>query len=715
MARRQFWEGRARYSIAALRRRNKIEMMNFIKRIAWFEVALVFVILSLHLYAALGDAYAFPNNWFKRDDAYYYYKVAQNITEGLGSTFDGINLTNGYHPLWMLICIPIFALARFDLILPLRVLLMVIAVIHSATSFLIFRLIKKHLSLTVAILASAFWSFNFYIHSTVYELGLETPIAAFAVVTLISKLSDFEDRWRKQEVTPQQLVTLALVAALAMFSRLDLAFLAVIIGAWIIFRGTAIRYLLPLDILAIFVSMTGSVLLRTNFNTYNSTYAASAVEATVIALVVKLLLLYFFGAYQHPHSKPLWKTFTQIFPALVVSTGIVAGIYILLSQMGLGRNFPRSAFLLDFVISLILLCVSRLAAAWFADPSRATAEAPLAQFKAHWKKWLTEGVIYYGVVGGLLLAYMVFSHFTFGTSSPVSGQIKRWWGSMANTAYEPPAANWFSFFGIGSNEFETWQPFSEYFWQASEYIRPIIPGADMVDERYYAVMASVVAVGLLLVIFNKRTSLRKAASLGFIPLFAGSGIHLLSYTATSYGGAKEWYWISQMILLTLAASLLLHLLLKRLQKVNFVRYALIGLAIMYSINSAFNLWRFVDYAMPHGYFPADRPYMEVVAYLEANTLPNEIIGMTGGGNVGYLIKDRTIVNMDGLINSYEYFQALKDGSAPNFLRERGMTVVFANPRLLALPPYYGQYAPYLERYSSYGGKDLLYLLEEPKY
>jgi hypothetical protein len=66
--------------------------MNFLKRISIFEALLVVVILGIHLYAALADAYNFPNVWFKRDDAYYYFKVAQNITEGNGSTFDGINL-----------------------------------------------------------------------------------------------------------------------------------------------------------------------------------------------------------------------------------------------------------------------------------------------------------------------------------------------------------------------------------------------------------------------------------------------------------------------------------------------------------------------------------------------------------------------------------------------------------------------------------------------
>lgn len=37
------------------------------------------------------------------DDAYYYYLVGANIAGGVGSTFDGVNPTNGYHPLWMMI------------------------------------------------------------------------------------------------------------------------------------------------------------------------------------------------------------------------------------------------------------------------------------------------------------------------------------------------------------------------------------------------------------------------------------------------------------------------------------------------------------------------------------------------------------------------------------------------------------------------------------
>jgi hypothetical protein len=71
--------------------------------------------------------------------------------------------------------------------------------------------------------------------------------------------------------------------------------------------------------------------------------------------------------------------------------------------------------------------------------------------------------------------------------------------------------------------------------------------------------------------------------------------------------------------------------------------------------------------------------------------------------------------MDGLINSNDYFHALQNMEAPKFLRERGVQIIFASPQMLASPPYYDQFGPYLERYNVYGGKGLLYLLDEPKY
>ncbi len=40
---------------------------------------------------------------FSFDDSFYYLKVASNIVAGFGITFDRINTTNGFHPLWMFV------------------------------------------------------------------------------------------------------------------------------------------------------------------------------------------------------------------------------------------------------------------------------------------------------------------------------------------------------------------------------------------------------------------------------------------------------------------------------------------------------------------------------------------------------------------------------------------------------------------------------------
>lgn len=48
------------------------------------------------------------------DDAFYYLTIARNIAAGLGSTFDGLGPTNGYHPIWLGLLIPLAAVAPSD-------------------------------------------------------------------------------------------------------------------------------------------------------------------------------------------------------------------------------------------------------------------------------------------------------------------------------------------------------------------------------------------------------------------------------------------------------------------------------------------------------------------------------------------------------------------------------------------------------------------------
>jgi len=76
---------------------------------------------------------------FTFDDAYYYFGIARNIADGHGSTFDQINATNGYHPLWMAICVVPYKLGLDDM--------------AAARSLLIFQLVAGWAA-TLAIIAT---------------------------------------------------------------------------------------------------------------------------------------------------------------------------------------------------------------------------------------------------------------------------------------------------------------------------------------------------------------------------------------------------------------------------------------------------------------------------------------------------------------------------------------------------------------------------------
>ena len=221
------------------------------KKEKWFEILVIIAVMAGAGYAAFSDAHNFPNRWFTRDDAYYYFKVAQNISEGLGSTFDGVNLANGYHPLWMLVNIPIFSLARFDLVLPLRILLLLMGALHAATGILLYRLISRVLSPLVGMIVSTFWAFSLYIHATVAQFGLETGITAFSVLLFIYLFEKLERKWRTEPLTQREILSFALVGVMVIFSRLDTVFLVLLFGFYLVFRAIPLRYFLLSDILGI--------------------------------------------------------------------------------------------------------------------------------------------------------------------------------------------------------------------------------------------------------------------------------------------------------------------------------------------------------------------------------------------------------------------------------------------------------------------------------
>ncbi|MDX9992981.1 MAG: hypothetical protein RBS68_13155 [Anaerolineales bacterium] len=682
-----------------------------IKRLHWFEISLLLIVIGVHLYAAFSSEQNFPQRWFTRDDAYYYFKVAQNISEGKGSTFDGINPTNGYHPLWLAVNVPVFALARFDLILPLRLLMLVMAALSAATSILLFRLLRRVLAEPIALLAAAFWAFSLSLHQIITQPGMETGITALSVVLLLTVLQAYELRWRAKEsatgnraalVTRQEMVWLALAALFALFSRLDAIYLLLITGIWIVFRGTPLRSLLPADMLAALVLLVTAFVQRAGLEIYMLNFSASAMLTFGLVLLVQSLAFYFFGLYQHPKNAALLPFLRRA--ALGVS--IPTLILIIFSLLGgaFGISIPRAVGLYYLIGISLWVLLSRLGYAALSPWARLPLNKPdsaLENLRQNWRTWLERGLIYYGLSALALGAYMLLNRWLFGTFMPVSGQIKRWWGSLGDNAYGGAAKSLLDIFGLDPQHSQPWELL----------FAPLQTIASQTPFSFWVVLAAFISLFGLAAALNRQKTANALSLLGLIPLGISAGLHATFYGAMPYAARHEWYWVLQMLTVVIGLALFGHLATARIRQQASGRTTLWVFSLLTSLWLA---WGFgagivnrMTYEQPSG--PA---YMDVLPLIEANTEPGAVIGMTGGGNIGYYIQDRTIVNMDGLINSYPYFMALQANRAPQYLKDvAGMDYVFANPYLLlSSAPYSYQFQGWLTEIPGvplYGKKQIL--------
>lgn len=645
-----------------------------------FEIFLVAIIMVIYLYAAFSESHNFVE-WFIRDDAYYYFKVAQNISEGLGSTMDGVNLSNGYHPLWMLVCIPIFSLARFDLILPLRVLVVVSGLISAGTGVLLFRLVKRTLSMPAAVLAAVYWVLDYSIHYNVTMFGLETGLTAFTMTAFLLALSDLQ--YRKIN-----LAVLALLAVAMTFSRLDTVFLALLAGAWILLRGTAMRTRLFLDAGIIVFAAFVSVAMRAGLPAYFA-YARSTVLFAALGLAIQIPIFSFFGFYRSA-AKTAFYVLRFTFASLLGSA-LVASLMIGLLTGGALSGLPRSALAVYAGIVLIGTGVVRMV-------TRSHPE----KVPPSWKNIFREGIQYYGILGGALAAYMLFNKWMFGTFMPVSGQVKAWWGSLQGTTYGNPIASLAGFLGLERAEgLNSWGPVVDLIYKFAKTL-----GVNI----WIALGLLLTAVALIL--FSRPQRSRRAAiSMGLPLLFTASLAQMFYYNGQGYAGSKDWYWVGQMIFFALLGALLFDLLSQPLRRISVRNVK--GTSIVWGITTLLAALYLATFAtvivrrMPYGTERAGQPYLDVVSFLESNTQEGALIGMTGGGNAAYFLEGRTIVNMDGLINSYNYFLALRAGRADEYLASIGLDYIFSNPDILQKPPYYGQFDEWSVEVAEFGKKDLL--------
>ncbi len=599
-----------------------------------FFLALGLLLLGAHLYVALAPAHNLLN-WFPTDDAFFYFKVAQNIAAGNGSTFDGLGLTNGYHPLWLLLCVPIFWLAQYDLYLPLRLVVLVLGLLQFGSAWLVFRWLRHSLHLTTALLASLLWAVFPYIHTLTARNGLETGLSAFFLLALLATAARPQpSRWRA-----------GALATLALLSRLDNIFFLGLLGLWLALpsdqrRERLFRWLLilPASLLAAYFWRLGATAFYESTRTVQVTLA--------LALLIKIPLFL-------PLRSRRLLLAANALGSLLLGSGLALAF-----SAGLLPMWSRSVLLIDWAASSIGLYLGER---WSGQ------EAARAFRWNDLRSSARRAVPYFTPLLLTLTAYLGFNQWAFGAPMPISGQIKAWWGTLY-TVYGRLPASLAQLFGLQMASRR--DPFY--------LLRALLP-----FDLSGPLLLGVLAAALFFLYRQKGETLRR---LLFWPLLVGSAFHIWAYTARPYAGIRAWYWVAEMLL----ALLILALLWDGLWRGTAWQTAP---AILLSFLLAAAFVRSVDGRITYRPEYINQDFFTPLDFLVQHTEKGATIGITGGGYLGYLLPDRTIVNLDGLINSTEYAALLRSGEADRYLNQIGLDYVFGREKMLTATEPYQYFLP----------------------
>jgi hypothetical protein len=168
------------------------------------------------------------------DDSFYSLGIARSISRGYGPTFDGIALTNGFQPLYVLLVVPIYWIWPGNGLVPLHLALSIISIFSVGMLVLLWKIVLKLTqSRTAAFATCCIWAFLPVVFFQELK-GLETSISSFFVtlctwyvVSIVSKRAyspGVAVGFGKRE-----LVTLGSFLGLALWARVDNVFLLVAI------------------------------------------------------------------------------------------------------------------------------------------------------------------------------------------------------------------------------------------------------------------------------------------------------------------------------------------------------------------------------------------------------------------------------------------------------------------------------------------------------
>lgn len=157
------------------------------------------------------------------DDAFYDFAIARHLSLGHVASIDGVHATNGFHPLWVALLVPIYKLCgASSLRTPVHVALTLGALLDLASMLLLDRIARTlRMSSAARMILLLLFSWNAYalVNAT---CGLETPLALALLLTLYACSIDAFGFGRNA-------FAFGAVAGLAVLARTDTSIVAAVL------------------------------------------------------------------------------------------------------------------------------------------------------------------------------------------------------------------------------------------------------------------------------------------------------------------------------------------------------------------------------------------------------------------------------------------------------------------------------------------------------
>lgn len=632
------------------------------------EIIIILLVMIASIFVALSPANSLTN-WYNNDDGFFYFKVVQNIVAGHGVTFDGINATNGFHPLWMLICIPVYALIKGDLITPLRVIVILFGIMQAFSMVVIYRLFVKSVSKLLSFLLTTTFGFSWLVYSNSFTGGLESALSFMLVVILIWKGVGY--RYGKNK-SAKHLIIIGIISALTVLSRLDNLIFVSFFGMWLVFDRKEDASLLLLDSVASIIIITISAIAASNYGIYP--LAKPILIMTGLLTASGILSFFITGFYSVRPLNLKLNRFIRGFFASVISIIILAALCLVFYLLGLLERFPFSILIYSGIGWIIYTTIIRGSTVQLVFPDSTQQLVRLRGWLGSIKDWVKKPVAYFLPVVVLTGLYMIWSQVNFGTPMPVSGQIKQWWGTLADAIYGSPidSIDEIRRYILGSES-----PFLLLY----SFISPLFSWMKL-DDYVIGLIGWMILAGtcVLLTIKKQQKSLLQWTDyLAIIPLMTASIFRMLYFYISGYVHMRIWYWTVETFFVFFLISIVVVVGWEIVSKLRITRIVIGSIAGVIMLAMLFLYINNLTITYPWKVNPKlAEDYLVIPRMVEEQTKPGSVIGTPGGGSLSYFITDRVIVNLDGLMNSKEYFDGLRNSDTYEIMKRSNIQYIYAN-------------------------------------